>query len=70
MLIRNPIRNEYLEDRLQEVRVERKWYMNQAKLAILLFFVSFVVCQELICNVCNYTRLKVWPEAHPGRRGQ
>lgn len=65
MLIRNTVRNEYLKNRLQKARVERKRYMNQAKLAVLLFFVSSIVFQKF-----SYTKLKRRPEARLGWRWQ
>ena len=48
MLVRGIIRYEHLEDRLQEARIERERYMDEAELAVLLFFVSTFACQGLV----------------------
>ena len=48
MLVRGIIRYEHLEDRLQEARIERERYMDEAELAVLLFFVSAFACHGLV----------------------
>jgi hypothetical protein len=48
MLVRGIIRYEHLEDRLQEARIERERYMDEAELAVLLFLVSAFACQGLV----------------------
>jgi hypothetical protein len=45
ILVWGIIRYEHLEYRLQEARIERKRYMDKAKLAVLLFFVSAFACR-------------------------
>jgi hypothetical protein len=58
MLVRSIIRYEHLEDRLQEARIERERYMDKAKLAVLLFFVSAFACQGLIASFAITPSLK------------